>query len=81
MAHTALASLRTYADLTKPRLLPMVLFTGLPVFGMAAGGWTSIGFATLTLFGIALAAASANTLNVAPKNYRRRAASAGSTRD
>ncbi len=63
MAHTALASLRTYADLTKPRLLPLVLFTGLPVFGMAAGGWTSLSFAALTLFGIALAAASANTLN------------------
>jgi protoheme IX farnesyltransferase len=55
--------MRTYADLTKPRLLPMVLFTGLPVFGMAAGGWTSLSFAALTLLGIGLAAASANTLN------------------
>jgi hypothetical protein len=55
--------LRAFLDLTKPRLLPMVLFTGLPVFGMAAGGWPSLGFATLTLLGIALAAASANTLN------------------
>ncbi len=60
---TATATLRTFADLTKPRLLPMVLFTGLPVFGMAAGGWPSLGFASLTLLGIALAAASANTLN------------------
>jgi protoheme IX farnesyltransferase len=49
--------------LTKPRLLPMVLFTGLPVLGMAAGGWPTFGFAALVLFGIALAAASANTLN------------------
>ncbi len=63
MAHTALATLRSYADLTKPRLLPMVLFTGLPVFGMAAGGWASLPFVLLTLLGIALAAASANTLN------------------
>ncbi len=63
MAHTALATLRSYADLTKPRLLPMVLFTGLPVFGMAAGGWASLPFVALTLLGIALAAASANTLN------------------
>jgi protoheme IX farnesyltransferase len=62
MAQTALASLRTYADLTKPRLLPMVLFTGLPLFGMAAGG-AAPGFTALTLLGIALAAASANTLN------------------
>jgi protoheme IX farnesyltransferase len=57
------AALRTYADLTKPRLLPMVLFTGLPVFGLAAGGWPSLGFVALSLLGIALAAASANTLN------------------
>ena len=63
MAQTALSALRTYADLTKPRLLPLVLFTGLPVLGMAAGGWPSLRFAALTLLGIALAAASANTLN------------------
>jgi len=55
--------LRTYVDLTKPRLLPMVLFTGLPVMGMAAGGWPSLGVALGVLFGISLAAASANTLN------------------
>jgi protoheme IX farnesyltransferase len=54
---------RAFADLTKPRLLPMVLFTGIPVFGMAAGGWPPLGFACLTLLGIAFAAASANTLN------------------
>ncbi len=63
MAHTALATLRTYSDLTKPRLLPLVLFTGLPVFGMAAGGWVSPAFAGLTLLGICLVAAGANTLN------------------
>jgi protoheme IX farnesyltransferase len=63
LAAQALATLRLYADLTKPRLLPMVLFTGLPVLGLAAGGWPSLPFAALTLLGIALAAASANTLN------------------
>ncbi len=63
MAQTAPSALRTYADLTKPRLLPLVLFTGLPVLGMAAGGWPSLGFVALTLLGIGLAAASANTLN------------------
>jgi protoheme IX farnesyltransferase len=55
--------LRSYADLTKPRLLPLVLLTGLPVFGLAAQGAPSSGFAALVLLGIALAAASANTLN------------------
>jgi protoheme IX farnesyltransferase len=54
---------RNYLDLTKPRLLPMVLFTGLPVLGMAAGGWPSARFCLLVMTGIALAAASANTLN------------------
>jgi protoheme IX farnesyltransferase len=60
---TALAALRSYADLTKPRLLPLVLLTGIPIFGLASGGWPALGFALATLLGIALAAASANTLN------------------
>ena len=56
--------LRHYADLTKPRLLPMVLFTGIPIFGMATvAPPVSIGFGVLVLLGIMLAAASANTLN------------------
>jgi protoheme IX farnesyltransferase len=63
VAHSALSTLRIYADLTKPRLLPLVLLTGLPVFGLAAQGAPSLGFAALVLLGIALAAASANTLN------------------
>jgi protoheme IX farnesyltransferase len=63
MATAAIDTARNYLDLTKPRLLPMVLFTGLPVMGMAAGGWPPLGFVILTLLGIALAASSANTLN------------------
>jgi protoheme IX farnesyltransferase len=63
MATAALAVFRDYVDLTKPRLLPLVLLTGLPVLGMSAGGWPSAAFTTATLLGIALAAASANTLN------------------
>ncbi len=58
-----LTTLRTYADLTKPRLLPLVVFTGLPIFWMAAGGWPSPAFVCLTLLGICLAAAAANTFN------------------
>jgi protoheme IX farnesyltransferase len=60
---SALSTLRSYADLTKPRLLPLVLLTGVPVFGLAAGGFPAPGFAALVLGGIALAAASANALN------------------
>ena len=55
--------IRDYLDLTKPRLLPLVLFTALPVMGMAGGGWPPVSFALLILLGIALAAASANALN------------------
>ncbi len=63
LAQSALTALRSYADLTKPRLLPLVLFTGLPVLGMATQSAPSVAFGALTLLGIALAAASANTLN------------------
>ena len=63
MANTAISTARSYLDLTTPRLLPMVLFTGLPVMGMAAGGWPSFGFVALILLGTALAASSASTLN------------------
>ncbi|MBW2275113.1 MAG: protoheme IX farnesyltransferase [Deltaproteobacteria bacterium] len=58
-----LDDVRNYVDLTKPRLLPMVVFTALPVLGMAAGGWPPFSFACLILTGIVLAAAAANTLN------------------
>jgi protoheme IX farnesyltransferase len=40
-----------------------VIFTGLPALVMAADGWPGTPFAIATLFGIALAAAAANTLN------------------
>jgi len=63
MSDSVLTTSRNYLDLTKPRLLPMVLFTGLPVLGMAAGGWPNLSFSVLVMTGIALAAASANTLN------------------
>ncbi len=63
MSEAVLTTARNYLDLTKPRLLPMVLFTGLPVLGMAAGGWPPLSFSLLVILGIGLAAASANTLN------------------
>ncbi len=63
MAARPLTVARSYIDLTKPRLLPMVLFTGLPVMGMAAGGWPPLSLVLWILLGVSLAAASANTLN------------------
>ena len=53
----------SYLELTKPRLLPLVLFSGLPALVLASGGWPSLQSAALVLFGTALAAGSANTLN------------------
>jgi protoheme IX farnesyltransferase len=63
MSVSASETVRNYVDLTKPRLLPLVLFSGLPVMGMAASGWPPLGLICLVLFAISLAAASANTLN------------------
>jgi protoheme IX farnesyltransferase len=56
-------TLALYFALTKPRLLPLVLFTGLPALVMAAGGWPAGHLIVMTLLGTALAAASANVLN------------------
>lgn len=56
-------TLAAYFALTKPRLLPLVLFSGLPVFWMAStreGVWS---LALATLLGTLLAAGAANTLN------------------
>ncbi|MCP5045002.1 MAG: protoheme IX farnesyltransferase, partial [bacterium] len=63
MSATAAETVRNYIDLTKPRLLPLVLLSGLPVMGMTAEGWASGWFVAWVLLGICLAAASANTLN------------------
>ncbi|MEX2206544.1 MAG: heme o synthase [Myxococcota bacterium] len=52
-----------YLALTKPRLLPLVLFSGLPALVMAQGRWPSFELAALTLLGTALAAGAANALN------------------
>ncbi len=54
--------LRGYVDLTKPRILLLVLFTGLPVLWMAAVA-PSVGLSVAILGGTALAAAAANALN------------------
>jgi len=40
--------LRAYVELTKPRILLLVIFTGLPVMAMAAEGWPGVPFAAVT---------------------------------
>jgi protoheme IX farnesyltransferase len=61
--HRLARAIGDYLALTKPRLLPMVLFTALPAMVMASGGWPPAEIILVTLLGTALAAASANTLN------------------
>ncbi len=62
MRPSASQVVRGYVDLTKPRILLLVLFTGLPVLWMAAVAPSAeLSFAILG--GTALAAAAANTLN------------------
>ena len=61
MTATTQGSLRSYVELTKPRLLPLVVVTGLPPIFMAGGASAPLILAIL--LGILLAAASANVLN------------------
>jgi protoheme IX farnesyltransferase len=56
-------TLHAYVQLTKPRILLLVIFTGLPVMAMAGEDWPGLPFVAVTLFGIALAAGAANSLN------------------
>jgi len=52
-----------YLDLTKPRIVSLVLLTGLPALLMAAGGVPPAALTVGTLAGIALAAGSAACFN------------------
>ena len=58
-----MSTISEYIALTKPRLLPLVLFSGLPALVMAQGRWPSFKLAAWTLFGTALAAGAASALN------------------
>ncbi len=53
----------SYLALTKPRVLPLVIFSALPALVMASGGWPAPGRAAAVILGIALAAAAASTFN------------------
>ena len=62
--------LASYAALTKPRILPMVVLTGIPVMGMAAGGWPAPATAAATLLGIVAAASAASVFNMVVERDR-----------
>ena len=52
-----------YWQMTRPRVLALVLFTGLPVFAMHQDGLPSIAVTLHVLFGTALAGAACSVLN------------------
>jgi protoheme IX farnesyltransferase len=52
-----------WLELTKPRIVSLVLFTGLPALLLAAHGWPSATVTWGALLGIALSAASAASFN------------------
>jgi len=60
---TRAASLGAWLELTKPRIVSLVLFTGLPALLLAAHGWPAARVAWGALAGIALSAASAASFN------------------
>ncbi len=58
-----MSTVLAYLELTKPRLLPLVLLSGLPALVMATGGWPQPATLLAVLAGISLAAGAANSLN------------------
>ena len=62
-AGTRAGSFGAWLELTKPRIVSLVLFTGVPALLLAAHGWPAPRLAWGALAGIALAAASAASFN------------------
>ncbi len=59
----ALASLKAYVGLTKPRIIELLLVTTFPAMFLAAGGFPPLALAAITFIGGTLSAASANVFN------------------
>lgn len=55
--------LKAYLELTKPRIIELLLITTVPAMVVAAGGWPGTGLVLATLVGGTLSAAGANTIN------------------
>lgn len=57
------AVIRAYVELTKPRIIELLLTTTVPAMILAAGGWPDSWLVLATLVGGTLSAAGANTIN------------------
>ncbi len=55
--------LRAYVELTKPRIIELLLVTTLPAMAVAAAGWPGTWLVMATLVGGTLSAAGANAIN------------------
>lgn len=56
-------SIRAYVELTKPRIIELLLVTTVPAMILAADGWPGTWLVLATLIGGALSAGGANTVN------------------
>ncbi len=52
-----------YVELTKPRIIELLLITTVPAMVLAAGGWPDTGLVVATLIGGMLSSGGANTIN------------------
>jgi protoheme IX farnesyltransferase len=54
---------RAYVEMTKPRIIELLLVTTIPAMVVAADGWPGLGLILVTLLGGTLAAGGANVIN------------------
>ena len=54
---------RAYIEMTKPRIIELLLVTTIPAMVVAADGWPGLGLILITLLGGTLAAGGANVIN------------------
>lgn len=58
-----LGQIRLWWEMSRPRVLLLVLFTGLPMLGMARDGWPSLGRALVVLLATGMAGAASSAFN------------------
>lgn len=59
----AVSVVRTYIEMTKPRIIELLLVTTIPAMVVAADGWPGLGLVIVTLLGGTLTAGGANVIN------------------
>jgi len=57
------AQLRVYLDITRPRVIALVLFTGIPVLKLGQDAWPSLWMSCWILIGTAMAGGASSALN------------------